>query len=213
MPVTGDVSPALLEQLGLAKAAAVAPPASTPALAQAPLTPANIITVAPAGVPPPAPPPSTQLGPFMGAQLGAILAPLDHPVSLPRQQALELREHFADQMAKAADGQKPMWKQACMVVDTMVAAMDEREKAATEARHSSMPGLQDTHDARVSARGRHARAAVKSERMENNKDQSAAQQKGQFLEEGAMKQWADRTNVLRQTIDRAYAVERELERR
>ena len=36
-------------------------------------------------------------------------------------------------------------------------------KAATEARHSSMPGLQDTHDARVSARGRHARAAVKSE--------------------------------------------------
>jgi peptidoglycan hydrolase-like protein with peptidoglycan-binding domain len=202
MPVTGQVSPALLDKLGLGKPTALAAPLtqSQPQLPAA-VAPTPLVS-----------PPSAQLGPFMGAQLGVVLAPLDHDVNLPRQQAVELREKFADEMAKAAEPQKPMYKQAALVMDTIVAAMDEREKALTEARHSSMPGVQDTHDARVSARGRHARAAVKSERMENNRDQQAAQQKSQFLEEGAMKQWADRTNVLRQTIDRAYAVERDLER-
>jgi peptidoglycan hydrolase-like protein with peptidoglycan-binding domain len=206
MAVTGQVTDILLQSLGLAKA--TTQPAHT--------APAAVAQVQPA---PPAPPsvpkfspPSAQISPFLDKNLNVVLSPLAANAPLPRQQAVELREHFADEMAKAPDPQKPTYKQAMVVMDMMIAAMDEREKALTDARHSSMPGVQDTHDARVTVKGRHGRAAVKSERMENNKDQQAARQKGQFLEENAVKQWADRTNVLRQTISRAYDIEREQER-
>jgi hypothetical protein len=118
--------------------------------------------------------PSTQLGPFMNGQLGAVLAPLDHDVNAPRQEAVELREKFADEMEMVSAPEKPVYKQAMMVMEMIIGAMDEREKALNEAH-------------RGSARGRPSRAAVK--------------------------QWANRGNVLRQTIDRAYAVEREMERR
>ncbi len=73
-----------------------------------------------------------------------------------------------------SEPEKPPYKQAVLVVETIIGAMDERERALNEAHHSS-------------ARGRPSPAAVK--------------------------QWANRSNVLRQTIDRAYAVERALERR
>jgi len=121
-----------------------------------------------------APLPSTQLGPFMSDQLGAVLAPLDHDTSAPRQQAVELREKFADEMEMVSEPEKPPYKQAVIVLELIIGAMDEREKAINEAHHKS-------------ARARPSRAAVK--------------------------QWANRSNVLRQTIDRAYAVERKMERR
>ncbi len=197
LPMTGQVSPELLQKLGLQKGSAVAATAPAPVFSQ---------------TPPSLPMPSTELALFIGTQLGNVLAPLNQNVSTPRQQAVELRERFGDQMNKAPETQKPVYKQAALVMQTVIGAMDEREKALTEARHSKMPDLQDTHDARVSVKGRHGHAAVKSERMENNRNAHAAQQKSEFLEETAVKQWGDRSNVLRQTIDRAYAVERDLER-
>ena len=77
--------------------------------------------------------PSTQLGPFMTGQLGAVLAPLDQNVNAPRQQAVELREKFADEMEMVSEPEKPPYKQAAMVVETIIEAMDEREKALNEA--------------------------------------------------------------------------------
>lgn len=118
--------------------------------------------------------PSTQLGPFMKGQLGAVLAPLDQKVDAPRQQLIELREKFADEMEMVSEPEKPPYKQAVVVVEAILGAMDERGKAINEAQRGSLPALQDKR---------------------------------------AVRQWAERSRELRQKIERAYAVERELERR
>jgi hypothetical protein len=199
MPATGDVSPALLQSLGLSPKEA---PAPTP-------KPEAQASVAPAA---PAPMPSKQLSAFIDAHLDAILSPLENQTALPRQQAVDMRERFADQMTKAPAPQQPVYRQACSVVDALLSAMDERENAIVNSRHSSMPGVQDIHDARVSVSARHGRAALKSESRENQRDANRANQKTKFFEEAAAKQWTDRTVLLRQTITRAYSVEREMER-
>lgn len=199
LPVTGEVSDALLQGLGL-----TSQPAGVPGNAAAP-PPA-------AAAPNESHRPSARLSQFMSAHVDKILSPIDRPVQLPREEAVQMREHFADEMAKAPDPQKPIYKQAWSVTNAIIGAMDEREKAIVAARPSSMPGVQDTHDARVSVRRHAGRAAVQSEKYENAQDHRAANEKSNFLEEAAAKQWADRTVVLRQNIDHLYALEREAER-
>ena len=171
---------------------------------------------------PPAPsgpqPPSTRLSQFFNAHLDHILAPIDQQVVLPRTELTQLRESFSDESTKAAQPDKAQYQEAILVCNALNQAMDERDKAIADSQPGNVvQGVQDTHDATVSiprgrGRGRAAKAAVRQEKYENQKNQNQAAEKGAFLNSNIGKQWLDRSVLLRQNVQQLYSRERDAER-
>lgn len=164
-------------------------------------------------------PPSVRLGQFLAARLDQILAPLDQQVALPRTELMQLRQSFVDQGTKAPQPENALYQSALSVCDAISAAMDEREKAAATFRNASnTPGIQEVHDTTVRlprhgrGSGKAARAAMHQERYENQQHQAEAAQKGAFLSSHYLKQWGDRSIVLRQHIQQLSSRERDAER-
>jgi hypothetical protein len=164
---------------------------------------------------PPAPPPgsrapSAELGDFLAAHLDRILAPLDQPEGLPRNQVMQLRESFIDRGTKAPSNEKPPYEAAINVCAALSQAMDEREKAI-----ASLQGSASVHG--PSDLGEHRkddptwRDLARERHEERNRKQQAAQGDN-FLTTQLKTNWSQRTVQLRQNINQLYAREREAER-
>lgn len=141
--------------------------------------------------------PSVRLAPFLGAPLDHILAPIDQPCILPRNELRMLRESFIDHGTAAAQADRVVYKSAIAVCDAMSSAMDEREKAIIEFQKSSTKAtelgahrINNPTDEDIK-RERHV-----EEKRKNEEKQRETEIKTQFIAN-----WTLRTLQLRKKID------------
>lgn len=163
--------------------------------------------------------PSALLLQFTAAHLDHILAPLDQQVALPRTELSQLRAGLASDSAKAPAPDKAQYQTAIAVCDALSQAMDEREKAVSNAQAASNAVVsQDVHDVRESlprhgrGSGKAAHAGLHQQQNENKQAQNDAAQKSAFLSSVHTKQWADRTPILRQRVQQLSSQQLQAER-
>jgi hypothetical protein len=154
--------------------------------------------------------PSAELGDFMNAHLDKILAPIDQPVGLRRNEVMQLQQSFIDRGVKAATNEKPAYEAAINVCAAISQAIDEREKSI-----ASLQGSASVHG--PSDLGAHRkdnptwRDLARERHEERNRKQQAAQNDN-FLTTQLKTNWSQRTLQLRQNINQLYARERDAER-
>ena len=141
--------------------------------------------------------PSKTLQPFLDAQLGTILSPLDRP-GFDRPEILaSLKAGYADGMAAAPATRKPAFQTAQSVCDAMASAIAERQSAV-----SALKGATATHNSEAENQPRGGRKAVKYEQKHTDN----------FFTNTQNDAWTKRAATLRQNVMNVYLRERELER-
>jgi hypothetical protein len=146
----------------------------------------------------------------MAAQLDKILAPIDQPVGLPRNEVIQLQQSFTDRGTKAAANEKPAYQAEINVCVAISQAMDEREKAI-----ASLQGSASVHG--PSDLGAHRkdnptwRDLAREGHEQRNRKQQAARDDN-FLTTQLTTNWSQRDLQLRQNINQLYARERDAER-
>jgi len=152
-------------------------------------------------------PPSVRLSQFTAAHLDRIVGPLDAGITLPRAELAQLRATLTADLAGASEAEKAQYQTAIALCDAVSQAMDEREKATSNAQASSnAPVAQDTHDVRESlprhghGSGKAARAGLHQQENENQQALGSAAQKSSFLSSIYARQWMERAPLLRQRI-------------
>ena len=141
--------------------------------------------------------PSKTLQPFLDAQLGTILSPLDKP-GFDRPEILaSLKAGYADGMATAPATRKPAFQAAQSVCDSMASAITERQSAV-----NALKGATATHNSEAENQPRGGRKAVKYEQKHTD----------DFFTNTQNDAWTKRAATLRQNVMNLYLRERELER-
>jgi hypothetical protein len=146
----------------------------------------------------------------MAAQLDKILAPIDQPVGLPRNEVIQLQQSFTDRGTKAAANEKPAYQAEINVCVAISQAMDEREKAI-----ASLQGSASVHG--PSDLGAHRkdnptwRDLAREGHEQRNRKQQAVRDDN-FLTTQLTTNWSQRDLQLRQNINQLYARERDAER-
>ena len=140
--------------------------------------------------------PSSTLGPFLTANLSAIVAPLDASGFSQPEAIAKIKASYAAGLAAAPANRQAAYVAAVKVCDALEQAMTERQAALT-----ALPGATVTHPSQVE--GLHGEAASSGD---------AGQSQGELVTGSQKNAWAQRAEVLRQNITALYLHERELER-
>ena len=154
--------------------------------------------------------PSVELGEFGAAHINRILGPLEQRVELPRNQLTQLRESFIDRGSRAPMNEKSAYQAAVVVCNAVSQAMDERDQTVSSIQASS--SVRGSYDLGEHRKDRPTGKELERERHEEQNRKEQAAQKDNFLNSQLNANWQQRTIQLRQSIDRLYARERELER-
>jgi hypothetical protein len=154
--------------------------------------------------------PSVELGEFGAVHLDKILAPLDQPIRLPRNEVAQLRESFTDRSSKAPANEKPAYQAAVAVCNAISQSMDERERAINSVESSS--SVHSSFDLSAHRKDRPTWKDLRREQDEERNRKEQAAHRDNFLNSQVKSNWQQRTIQLRQNIDRLYARERQAER-
>jgi hypothetical protein len=163
------------------------------------------------GVPAAAPMPSERLSQFMNAHLNAILAPLDGKGFTATTQLTDLKEGLTDGMVQASPELKPAYQAAIGVCDALASANAERDKAVAAMKNSA--AVKAPTDAGAIRKDNVGPIELERERREQKKRGKDAAKTDAMFTTGEKNQWNTRAGQLRESIQQAYAKERDLERK
>jgi hypothetical protein len=121
---------------------------------------------------------------------------------------------FAASAKVAPAAEQPMYHSAVAVMDTLIGAVDEHDKAVANFRYSkTVHGPQDTKDEEISnthrgvGSGRTAEANNAKQNKENADSRRELIEKEKFLSKGSIDTWTTRAGQLRAAVEEAYGTE------
>ena len=133
---------------------------------------------------------------------------------LDRTSLMVAQAEYTARLQTALPAQQPMYQAALNVVNSLVAAVEEHEKAVADFHYSkNVHGKQDREDAKVAnwQRGPDAGAAARADnakqQMENEASRKALLDKEKFMNNGALALWTQRVGQLHDAVEQTFTTE------
>jgi hypothetical protein len=139
------------------------------------------------------------------------LGPKTAPIN--RTALIEVQADYVARAQLATPADQPMYQAAVAVMNTLIAAIDEHDKAVANFRYSnSVHGAQDKKDAEVTNAVGNGRANNAKQNKENADSRRALLAKEEFMNKGVIDMWTTRAAQLRAGVEQAYATELVIEK-
>jgi hypothetical protein len=133
---------------------------------------------------------------------------------LDRTSLMVAQAEYTARLQTAPPEQQPIYQAALNVVNSLIAAVEEHEKAVADFHYSkNVHGKQDREDAKVAnwQRGPDAGAAARADnakqQMENEASRKALLDKEKFMNNGALALWTQRVGQLHDAVEQTFTVE------
>jgi hypothetical protein len=125
---------------------------------------------------------------------------------LDRTTLMVAQAEYTAKVQTAPPAQQPMYQAALNVVNNLIAAVEEHEKAVATFHYSkNVHGKQDREDAKVSRAA--SRDDVAKQNMENDASRKALLDKEKFMNNGTLATWQQRIGQLHDAVEQALTVE------
>ena len=133
---------------------------------------------------------------------------------LDRTSLMVAQAEYTARLQTAPPAQQPMYQAALNVVNSLVAAVEEHEKAVADFHYSKgVHGKQDREDAKISNpqrgvdAGALARADNAKQKMENDASLQALLDKEKFMNNGAVALWTQHVGQLHDAVEQTFTTE------
>lgn len=125
-----------------------------------------------------------------------------------RTTLIEAQVNYVAKAQTAPPAEQPMYRAAAGVMNTLILAVDEHDKAVANFHYSKgVHGPQDTKDSEVTNAVGNGRANNAKQNKENADSRKELLAKEAFMSKGAIDSWTVRAAQLRAGVEQAYAAE------
>ena len=158
--------------------------------------------------------PSAQLHRVIDTTLPKINSLVPKNGAINRTALIEVQVDYVAKAQVATPADQPMYQAAAAVMHTLIAAVDEHDKAVANFRYSkSVHGPQDTKDSELTNAVGNGRANNAKQNKENADSRRELLAKEDFMNKGVIDTWTTRAAQLRASVEQAYATEFVIEKK